>query len=280
MQIELKVAGKGLFSTVVKEEAQFPRHFRLETLNWRISYMSSDFTAEAFLCFSERPSVIVVDAGDLALLEKIQAMDSEIISFIKNNPELPLARAPIIVVFQSTTCLQQLNDFPDVVSDWMFMPIDVHELTRRALSALKRQKLLQTKLQIGPVTLIHETQSIAYEGRILQLPLTEFTLAEMFFSQVGVVIPFSDLISLFRSKGKSTKVNNIRVAIYQLRLKLAMLTKSHVTLTNVYKKGYCLRQKASRAGDIDTPTVSRAPMHNVIKYANKSLAGTERVERH
>jgi hypothetical protein len=35
------------------------------------------------------------------------------------------------------------------------------------------------------------------------------------------------------------------VSIFQLRLKLEVLTRGRMTLVSVYKQGYCLRQKYS-----------------------------------
>jgi DNA-binding winged helix-turn-helix (wHTH) protein len=52
-----------------------------------------------------------------------------------------------------------------------------------------------------------------------------------------------ELILLFKSTGKSTEGSNIRVTIFQLRLKLEMLTRSRYTLASVYRQGYCLRTK-------------------------------------
>jgi DNA-binding winged helix-turn-helix (wHTH) protein len=64
---------------------------------------------------------------------------------------------------------------------------------------------------------------------------------------MGTVIPIKDLIMLFKSSGKSTEGSNIRVTIFQLRLKLEMLTKSQYALVSVYKQGYCLRPKSRPA---------------------------------
>ncbi len=93
------------------------------------------------------------------------------------------------------------------------------------------------------MTLVPDLRVLSYQAKAIHLTPSEFALAELFLNQMGTVIPIKDLVMLFKSSGKSTEGSNIRVTIFQLRLKLEMLTKSHFTLASVYKQGYVLRTK-------------------------------------
>jgi DNA-binding response OmpR family regulator len=246
MQIKLKVIGQELFFALSKKLTQLPHSNKLDVVEWQIDYASSNISPTDFLSFTDFPSVILIDGADTSLIMKIQQAEAGMLSFIKKNPQLPIVRTPVIFIFDSPKCLERTFEIPDCVSDWMFAPIDFPELARRIFLSLRRQKILKTRLEFGSVTLMPETNTISYQGKVLRLPASEFTLAELFFSQMGMVIPFKDLVAFFKSKGKSSEANNIRVAIYQLRLKLEMLTKSQMMLVNVYRKGYCLRQRTQR----------------------------------
>lgn len=258
MQIKLKAIGKDLYIRLINEVTEFPKAYKLDIIEWQIEYSTVNFGPTDLVGFSDAPSVILVNANDTALVEKIQKMDAEVEGCIKNNPDLPLVRIPIIFIFNSQNCLLHTHDFPDFVSDWVFSPVAINEIARRVLAALKRQRILKTRLEFGLLMLVPETNTISYEGKVLHLPQSEFMLAELFFKQMGMVIPFKDLIAFFKSKGKSCEANNIRVAIFQLRLKLEMLTKSQIMLSSIYKKGYCMRLKSHRL----------QPAHETAKLAH------------
>lgn len=274
MKIELKVIGKELFSFLSGNASSFPKTFRSNAVDWHISYVSTDLDPKSFLCFTDRPSVMLVEAQDLALADKVQLMEGNICEYIKNNTELPLVRAPIIFVFQSTVCLQRAVVIPECVADWVFIPFEISELVRRIFVCLRRQKFLKIKLQCGALTLEQESQTVSYDGKTLHLSPLEFILAESFISQMGVVIPNSDLISLFKSKGNSSEINNIRVAIFQIRLKLAVLTKSRFLLISVYKKGYCLRQRPFHIAHLGgAEEAGGAPSENIPQKHSKIDSG-------
>jgi DNA-binding response OmpR family regulator len=223
--------------------SSFPKEFREDLIEWQLSYVSVDFSPEDLLGFPDSPCVLLVEARDTAVIERIQLMEKRMHSFIRQNSEILVVLSPIIMVFQSPALLINTSEFPDFVSDWMFSPVLVSDLARRIFASLKRRNVLKTRLHFGPLTLIRDSRSITYEDRIARLTPSEFILAELFLSQMGVVISFKDLAQFFRSSGKSAEANNIRVMIYQVRLKLEMLTKSQFMLTSIYKQGYCMRHK-------------------------------------
>ncbi len=280
MQIKLKTIGKDLYIHLLKEVAKLPKTYKQDIAEWQVEYMSLNFSPTDLVGFSDAPSVVLVDADDTKLVEKIQQMDVEVQGFIKSHPDLPLVRTPIIFIFKSQNCLLHTHDFPDFVSDWIFSPVTVPELARRIFSALKRQKILKTRLEFGLLTLVPETNTIFYEGKVLHLPASEFMLAELFFKQMGMVIPFKDLVFFFRSNGKSCEANNIRVAIFQLRLKLEMLTKSQIMLSSIYKKGYCMRLKSHRLLPLHEPAPLDHDIHDVGEYPLSQHGDARYVAKH
>ncbi|NEX63062.1 winged helix-turn-helix domain-containing protein [Noviherbaspirillum galbum] len=250
VHINLKIIGKQLFRRLFeeskKEDSAFPRKFRRDELEWKLTYTTTDLTVSDLLCCEDVPSALLIEARNTAMISKIQTLEEELVSFLRRNSELSCTLAPVIFVFQSHESIGDTLDFPEFISDWVFWPVPVEDLSRRILSAFLRKRILKGLVRFGAVTLIPETRSIGYNDQSLRLTPTEYTLAEAFLRKMGTVIPFKDLVMLFQAAGKSTSPNNIRVAIFQLRSKLEALTRSRITLLNVYKQGYCLRQAIRR----------------------------------
>lgn len=191
----------------------------------------------------DRVKVLLVEARDLNGIEAIQAMERKELAFLYHPGSKPPRLAPLIAVFESPVVLAEVRELPELISDWIFLPINLNELARRIFSTLKRKNILKTKLRYGVLFVVAETRTLVFFGKTIQLTRSECALAELFLSQMGTVIPLADLVLLFRSAGKSTTGSNIRVTVFQLRLKLEMLTKGQYTVMSVYKQGYCLKQK-------------------------------------
>jgi DNA-binding response OmpR family regulator len=138
-----------------------------------------------------------------------------------------------------------LTDFPDIVTDWVYAPLVPLDIARRVFFALERRCSIKFGLQFAGVTVIPETRQVVYEGQSVRLTSSEYTLLELFVKRMGAVIPSHELALFFKSSGKSAEPNNIRVSIFQLRMKLESITRSRVTLASVHKQGYRLRQKSA-----------------------------------
>ena len=247
MRITLKVIGKELFNMLdaSKEELQAacprlgPQHDNFE---WDITDLGA-LRPEHLLSFPDRPSALLIDAQEPAYVQKIQLLEKKELTFIKNPPFLPIVMSPIVLIFRSTAALAEAPDFPDFVADWVCTPVSMPDLGRRTIAALRRKNILKTKLHFGSLTLIPDVRLLSFQSKAIHLTPSECALAELFLNQMGTVILIKDLVALFKSSGKSTEGSNIRVTIFQLRLKLEMLTKSQYTLASVYKQGYVLRPK-------------------------------------
>ncbi|RYZ68824.1 MAG: response regulator transcription factor [Proteobacteria bacterium] len=248
MQFELVVIGERLFTTLSDKADEFEeamRHLCRHT----------DAVVPTLIKMDHRPQfndlllqdnvirVLLVEARDLSIVEIIQAMERKELAFL-NHPGTSLPRlAPLIAVFDTPAVLADVSDLPELISDWTFLPFDPSELARRIHATLKRKNILKTKIRYGALSVVSETRTMIFFGNTMQLTRSECALAELFLNQMGTVIPLADLALLFKSTGKSTTGSNIRVTVFQLRLKLEMLTKGQYTVMSVYKQGYCLKQK-------------------------------------
>jgi DNA-binding winged helix-turn-helix (wHTH) protein len=247
MKITLKVIGRDLFAMLNEQlgklNSAFPRvSSQIEHFEWEIVELVT-VRPEHLLSFPDAPSALLIDAQEPAYIEKIQLLEKKELTFIKDPPFLPIVMSPIVLIFRSHSVLAEAPDFPDFVADWICTPFLVSDLARRVVAALRRKNILKTKLHFGSLTLVPDLRVLSYQAKAIHLTPSEFSLAELFLNQMGTVIPIKDLVMLFKSTGKSTEGSNIRVTIFQLRLKLEMLTRSHYTLASVYKQGYVLRTK-------------------------------------
>jgi DNA-binding winged helix-turn-helix (wHTH) protein len=260
MQITVKISGKGLFQRLGEEaktpDCTFPKIFRNQLIDWKLDEIVNVLTHEDLVCRADAPSVLLIDADNVRTVAQIHSAEKEAYAHIQANSDVPAIRAPIIFMYPSAESINGARDCPDFVCDWSFSTVSIPELARRICFSLKRKNVFKTRIDRGSLALIEETRSIYHGTQATRLTPTEYTLAELFLTHMGTVISLPELEHLFRVTGKSTETNNIRVAIFQLRLKLEILTKSQVQLASVYKKGYCLSQKATR---VSTPCVAWSP---------------------
>lgn len=248
MQFELEVIGEQLYKTLTDKAPEI-------TAAMRHLCRNTDAIFPAYFKLVKRPQitdlllqadvvrVLLVEAYDLNVVEAIQVMERKELAFLNLASNALPRLVPLIAVFESPAVLSEIRDLPELISDWTFLPLDPNELARRIHSTLKRKNILKTKLRYGALSVVAENRTLVFFGNTMHLTRSEFALADLFLNQMGTVIPLADLALLFRSTGKSTTGSNIRVTVFQLRLKLEMLTKGQYTVMSVYKQGYCLKQK-------------------------------------
>lgn len=248
MRLELKVIGERLFNTLMTNSSSLAETLSqlccdTDPLSIMIKHFEDKPQVKDLLLDIAGASAILVEVNDLSLIESLQSMERKELAFLGqagNATQL----VPLIAVFESEELLTELRELPDIISDWTFLPLEPLELARRIFSALKRKNIVKTKVLYGALSLIPKSRILLFFENSVHLTRSEYALMELFLNQMGTVIPLADLAMLFKSTGKSTEGSNIRVTIFQLRLKLEMLTKGQYTVTSVYKQGYCLKQKS------------------------------------
>lgn len=248
MQFQLEVIGEQLYKTLADKATELNEAMQHLCRHTDVVFPSLVKLVKQphindLLLQPDAVRVLLVEASDLDVIEAIQVMERKELAFLNLTGDTLPRLAPLIAVFDSPVVLAEIRDLPELISDWTFLPLDPYELARRIHSTLKRKNIIKTKLRYGVLSVISETRTLVFFGNTMQLTRSEFALADLFLNQMGTVIPLSDLALLFRSTGKSTTGSNIRVTVFQLRLKLEMLTKGQYTVMSVYKQGYCLKQK-------------------------------------
>lgn len=176
-------------------------------------------------------TIIVVDGGDSALLARL--------SHLRKKAGLTV---PVIGIASSEANLQSMAQHSRGVADWLFPDFSPAELAFRLLALATGCQRSVHRLPCGEITLERERRAISLNGRSVRLSPTEVALAEFFLTRSSRVISLAELVAFFKESGKSSAMNNIRVAIYQLRLKLEELSNFRLTLVTLYRQGYSLRQ--------------------------------------
>ena len=247
MKIQLKTMGEALHVSVGKA---LQAHTTVATTNagkddieWQLSITAPGFVASEWVCAQAMPTVLLVDADDTTLLRSLQASQGALHHLVNSTRHPAVVRCPVILVFTNAASLAQWAHLPDFASDWMLAGSMKDEAVPRILGALRKANVLPVAQHHAALTLIPSTRTMIYENTSARLTPAEFTLLELFLNNIGSIISLQELVQTFRASGKSSEANNIRVAIYQLRLKLDTLTKSQMPLTSIYRQGYCLRQK-------------------------------------
>lgn len=248
MNVQLKIIGDHLFNSINEQLLSLNEAFRnmsrhINPLVVHLTPLGERRSIADMILQNDVASIVLMQVSNISSIEALQSSERKELMVLRSETGTLLKVAPVIVVMESEKVISETRDMPEIVSDWIFNPISVPELAHRIYTVLKRKNLLKARLHFGALTLLSEVRTLLFFGKSIHLTRSEFALAELFLSQMGSVIPFSDLVLLFRSTGKSTEGSNIRVTIFQLRLKLEMLTKGQYTVVSVYKQGYCLKQK-------------------------------------
>lgn len=150
----------------------------------------------------------------------------------------------LFAVVNLDTAARTLGRLRGRVTEWLFAGFAPEELVFRVLALLQARRLRSFRLAGGTITFAPDTRSLYFGECSVRLSPSEFEVAELFFDRFGTIIPLHELVAFFEQSGKSAAMNNIRVTIFQFRLKLEALTRARVTIETVYRRGYVLKQAA------------------------------------
>ena len=270
MRIFLNILGERLFERVAKEvaalDSAFPRRLgSAKLLSWHLERLAAPFQAKYLQPASDDISVLLVEISDAAELGALwnagfQHPESESATQKNDVPQLPL-----ILVFDERYSEAGFVDMPLIVTDWVCGVGAMHELARRVITSLRRQKYLHDELGTGHLKLNLESRKLVFHGDSVQLSPAELPIAELFMSHAGSVIPIDEIQLMFRLAGRSVTGSNIRVTIFQLRFKIELLTRHQFTLVCAYGEGYALRP--GKAADPPFPNLE-ARQPRVSYYSN------------
>ncbi len=247
MKIFLRARGNRLTQRLVAElaaaDSAFPRQIGPgKRLCWQIEPIHTPLCADHLANAPSRVSVLLVEAGHASAIEELWALGRREHALLCSRNEQGCPPAPVILVFDREYPTSELVEMPVLVADWVSGEHAMHDLARRVIASLRRQKHLQEHLGGGLLSLNPETRRLSYndtEG--VQLSVAEVPLAELFLTHIGSVVPMEEICLLFRLAGRSTTGSNIRVTIFQLRFKIELLTHHQFSLACAYGEGYALR---------------------------------------
>lgn len=252
MKIHLRVIGCRLFNRLTREiaavDSAFPRRLcASKPLVWQLEHLEAPFSMQYLDDVPERVSVVLIEGSDPYVLDELWAVGSQERAPDSPSAARPFPVAPVIVVFDREFPTSDWIETPAVVADWVSGPSAMHDLARRVIASLRRQKHLQSELGGGWLTLNLDTRTLFYNKQSVQLTPAEVPLAELFLAHLGSVIPLDEILLMFRLAGRSTSGSNLRVTIFQLRYKLELLTGQHFALACAYGEGYVLRPARVRS---------------------------------
>lgn len=207
-----------------------------------------------FLCDASLANILLVDSREYHLLDAIAPAQR----MARGLAGQGLCPAPLILAVDAHQPPPGATDSLVRAADWVFAPVSPTDLLRRASLLLRRmQTLYQGTLDAvqpraafpsAPSLTLHAASlSVAYQDRTIRLSRAEFMLVDLFLSRTGGVVSFGELSEFFQTQGKADTRSNIRVGIFELRLKLEQLSGCALGLVSIYRQGYALRHTSGRS---------------------------------
>lgn len=256
MKIHLRIAGPQLLASVAAEVARqdsaFPRQLSATIpLHWQIEALPSPFNDTCLDHAATQSVVMLVEVRDDNTIEALWSANCRNYDAIGRGDHDTRPRPPVILAIDRKLSSQRLPDLPPFITDWVNGIDAVQELALRVLWALKRLPQLTSVPDCPRLSLSIESRRLWHADQSVLLTPCEIPLAELFLSRFGCVIPLEELQLLFKLAGRSVESSNVRVAMFQLRLKIEALTHWQYTLASAYALGYVLRH--GKAGDARKP---------------------------
>ncbi|HEY0061322.1 MAG TPA: winged helix-turn-helix domain-containing protein [Telluria sp.] len=205
-----------------------------------VSLLSPGVRTGDLLSHSRRPKVLLICASEIALLGEIRTMQRVARAYLSAQCNAQLSLAPVLLAVNRERAFAPAT-FDALICDRVWLPLERADLVQRAKNALLSPVAASGACPLPPLQLDACSFSATYQDKQVRLTKSEFMLAKLFLGRLGSVISLSELFDLFSAHGKAATRNNIRVGIFELRLKLEKLCGSALDLVTVYRRGYALR---------------------------------------
>lgn len=146
-------------------------------------------------------------------------------------------RIPIIFLSAKNTVNDITQGLSTGADDYIPKPFDYKELQARIRARLRRsseqtiEPIIIGDLQINPAN-----REVLFDGKAVELTLTEFDILRFLASKAGTVVSRDDILKdVWREDAKKTNDRTIDVHIRALRRKIPALTKH---IISIYGVGY------------------------------------------
>ncbi len=191
--------------------------------------------AEAIERFdATRPSLILLDV----MLPKISGID--VCRQIRSR-----SRVPIIMVSARSSEIDAVVGLEVGADDYVSKPFRLRELIARVRSALRRvpldddlDEIRDEVLEIGDVCLDAGRHDVSVRGELVQLPLKEFELLELFMVNAGRVLSREVLIDRIWGPNYFGDTKTLDVHVKRLRTKIEDEPSLPTRLVTVRGVGY------------------------------------------
>ncbi|MDQ1816002.1 winged helix-turn-helix domain-containing protein [Massilia sp. CCM 9210] len=219
-----------------------------------VSVLNVHGGSAGFVCDAGVANILLVDSREHALLDAIAPAQR----VARGMAGQRLWPAPLILAVDAHQPPPGATGSLALTADWVFAPVSPTDLLRRASVLLQRMvtpchsgldpaKARAPFASAPSLTLHAASLSVAFQERTIRLSRTEFMLVDLFLSRTGGVVSFGELSEFFQTQGKADTRSNIRVGIFELRLKLEQLSGCALGLVSIYRQGYALRHTSGRA---------------------------------
>lgn len=150
---------------------------------------------------------------------------------------------PVLVLTARDAVPSRIEGLDAGADDYLVKPVDLHELAARLRALVRRAHgQVQTRLEVGDVTLDPVAHQVWLAGKLVELSTREYDLLHVFMLNAGRVLSREQLEQHLYKWGTEVSSNAVEVHIYHLRRKLR--PELIETLRGV---GYVLRRSVPQA---------------------------------
>lgn len=250
MRMHILVGGDELYETIKTtfcDDAPTARpNPQLPYSSASVSLLTPGLRTGDLITHANRAKFLLICEQQVALIGEVRSMQRVARAYLTAQADPALSLAPVMLAVGQQGALAQESDMGELAADWVFAPLERDDLMRRATVALRRAQPSPPARPQAPIRLHADSFSASYENKMVRLTKSEFLLANLFIGRLGSVISLTELFDFFSSHGKAATQSNVRVGIFELRLKLEKLSGSALGLVSVYRRGYALRQNSCR----------------------------------
>lgn len=211
-----------------------------------------------FMLRREGFEVVVAESGDLALKEfERQGADLVLLDLMLPGlsgtevcRQLRLkSSVPVIMVTAKDSEIDKVVGLEIGADDYVTKPYSARELVARIRAVLRRQgeaePVAEKVLVCGPIRMDVERHAVSVRGEVVQLPLKEFELLELFLRNIGRVLTRMQLIDRVWGSDYVGDTKTLDVHVKRLRAKFESDPANPTILQTVRGLGYRMEEPKS-----------------------------------
>ncbi len=161
----------------------------------------------------------------------------------ENDPAIP-----VLMITAKDSFEDKKHGFLVGTDDYMVKPVDVNEMILRINALIRRAKIsAEHKILWGSTTLIHDSLSVSYDGKEVQLPQKEFYILYKLMSYPGKTFTRQKLMDEIWGMDTDSEERTIDVHINRLRERLK--DNKDIIIVTVHGLGYKMVKPETETND-------------------------------